>query len=95
MNSSDVEHELLSLAAHVQGLVNFEFGRVGGQPEPGTALAQAGLQDGLATVTDYVQHNEPGAALHHLLYMVTETEVELAEPYQTRLAKLARRLDHD
>ena len=95
MNSSDVEHELLSLAAHVQGLVNLEFERVDGRPEPGTALAQAGLKDGLATVTDYLQHNETGVALHHLLYMVTETEVELAEPYKTRLAKLARRLGHD
>ncbi|MEO0796647.1 MAG: hypothetical protein AAFX93_15870 [Verrucomicrobiota bacterium] len=37
---------------------------------------QAGLMDGELTVLDYIDHNESGAALEHLLYMIHESDID-------------------
>ncbi len=49
-----------------------------GIPEPGSALDQLGLENGAEIVRDYLSHNEAGCAFHHLLYMITETELSLS-----------------
>ncbi len=63
-------------AIKTQELVNQEFDRVG-TPQPGSALDQLGLRDGLEIVRDYLQHGEAGVAFEHLLYMVKELDLVL------------------
>lgn len=63
-----------------------------GAPVPGSALDQLGLKDGEQQVRHFVDHNEAGLALEHLLYMIEEPEIELSEIERTALLKLGRML---
>jgi len=64
-------------------LIEGAFAEVGGSPVPGSALDQAGLIDGVGIVEDYLQHNEAGVALEHLIYMIQEPALSIsAETFQ-------------
>jgi hypothetical protein len=65
-----------SVARRTQEMVDAEFARVG-TPEPGSALDQLGLRDGIEIVRDYLHHGEAGLAFDHVLYMVIELELVL------------------
>ena len=86
-----LEHELIAVAEYVQSLINLEYERVGWEPEPNSALDQAGLREGKDVVKDYLEHGEAGIAFDHLLYMVKETNVQLSEVYSTRLSTIAKK----
>ena len=64
----------------IQSLVDLEFAKLLGEPEPGSALDQVNLKDGDKIVYDYLEHGEAGVAFDHLIYMVEETGIEVA-PY--------------
>ena len=91
-NLTKTETETIDLAKHIQQLVNYEFNRVKGKLEPESALAQAGLHDGLEIVSDYISHGEIGIAFEHLLYMSQETGIELSDDIYTRLNSVADEL---
>jgi hypothetical protein len=54
------------------------FSEVGDKPTPGSALDQAGLADGSAIIEDYLDHNEAGVALEHLVYMIHEPRLPIS-----------------
>lgn len=53
-------------------------------------LSQAGLSNGESVVSDYLDHNEVGIALEHLLYMVKEPPLELSPATEARLLELCQ-----
>jgi len=65
-----------TVAKEAQGKLDGMFKTVG-TPEPGSALDQYGLRDGEEIILDYLRHNEWGVAFEHLIYMITETDIEL------------------
>jgi len=64
--------------SEVEELMQAAFERAGESGIEGTALDQAGLEDGGAVVLDYLAHNEAGLALDHLLYMITEPSLPVS-----------------
>jgi hypothetical protein len=42
-------------------------------------LSQEGLRNGHEIVLDYLDHNEPGVAYEHLLYMISEPPLLISE----------------
>lgn len=68
---------LIEVAERVQDRLTAIFERVG-KPEPGSALDQAGLRDGLSIVKDYVRHGEGALAAEHLIYMIVDPGIELS-----------------
>jgi hypothetical protein len=73
---TSLESWIEQAAIKTQELVNQESDRVG-MPQPGSALDQSGLRDGLEIIRDYLQHGEAGVAFEHLLYMLTELDLVL------------------
>ena len=86
-----LNRELLIIAENIQGLINLEYERVNWEPEPESALDQAGLRNGLDIVKDYIKHGEAGVAFDHLLYMIEETSVQLSKDSWTRLLNIANK----
>lgn len=68
----------------VQSLMAAQFAQAG-TPEPGSALAQAGLQDGAEIVGEFLSQNELGLALEHLCYMIEEAELPISMQTYTAL----------
>ena len=71
-------------------LMERAFAEVGGSPVPGSALDQAGLSDGVGIVEDYLEHNEAGVALEHLIYMVREPPLTISAETFQRIERAAR-----
>ena len=90
--SSELEQELVAIAEYVQNLINLEYEGVNWKPEPASALDQAGLQNGVEVVKDYVEHGEAGIAFDHLLYMIKETNLQLSDKHLARLSNVAKTL---
>jgi hypothetical protein len=53
---------------------------------------QVGLLDGAEEVRDYLEHNEIGLAVEHLLYMVHEADIQFPRDRMLRLHQLAERM---
>lgn len=87
------ELEIRKLASVVQDRVNVEYRK--GPPEACSALDQAGLRDGDSIVSDYLDHNEPGLAFEHLLYMIIEPEFVLTAAQLSVLAAVGKTLGFD
>ena len=62
----------------VSALMEGKFSEVGGVAEPGSALDQCGLRDGIEIVRGYLASNECELALEHLCYMVEETDLSIS-----------------
>ncbi len=92
LDTNRLNRELLIIAENIQGLINLEYERVNWEPEPESALDQAGLRNGFDVVKDYVEHGEAGIAFDHLLYMIKETRVQLSEDSWTCLLNIASKL---
>jgi hypothetical protein len=70
--------EIEQAVIEVQRLVDARFAAAAGSIPPGSPLDQAGLQDGAHIVRDYLHHGEWGIAFEHLMYMITELDLESA-----------------
>ena len=70
MNHSMAVREL---ARRVQGMIEALHVRA---PDDRT-FSQLGILDGESTVLDYLQHGELGCAVHHLLYVVHESNIDV------------------
>jgi len=90
--SSNQQVLVLRLARTVQDLVDLRFAALEGSPEPGSALDQLGLDNGLAVVTEYVEVSELGLAFDHLIYMVDELSLELTRQDELSFHYLAHAL---
>ncbi len=51
---------------------------------------QVGLLDGQKTVYDFLNYNERGCALHHLLYMIHESDIRYPREIMLELHEIAR-----
>lgn len=71
---------ILSIAAHVAQLVHEKIEDEGGIA-PGSALDQIGIVDGESQIQDYVYQRVEYMALDHLEYMITELDLNLADPH--------------
>ncbi|TWU07173.1 hypothetical protein CA54_55780 [Symmachiella macrocystis] len=81
MNSL-VDESITAVANEVQHQLNKLFATTG-TPEAESTLDQAGLKDGAMIVRDYVDHGEQGIAFEHLIYMITEPNIEItAQAYR-------------
>ncbi len=80
-------------AIKTQELVNQEFDRVG-TPQPGSALDQLGLRDGLEIIRDYLQYGEYGLAFEHLLYMVKELDLVLPRDVYVLIERAGSRMGY-
>ena len=49
------------------------------EEDPGGALDQVGLRDGTDIVADLLDHGEPGLALEHLVYMISEPRLPISD----------------
>lgn len=67
------------------------FEAVDGVPPPGSALDQNGLRDGANVVEDYLAHGEVVVALEHLIYMVGETDLPVADSTRDAIVEAGRR----
>lgn len=83
---TDVVSLIKLVTPNIQMLVDAEFAKLSGDPKPGSALDQVNLAGGDKIVYDYLEHGEPRMAFDHLLYMVTETGIELTSDLQSVLA---------
>lgn len=54
---------------------------------------QVGLLDGQKQVLEYLQHNERGCALEHLLYMIHESDIQYPRETMLELHEIARALN--
>lgn len=79
MHDENRESRIIEIARSVQAKLDALYRSVG-NPEPGSALDQAGLRDGSSIVEDFVSHGEAGLAAEHLLYMITEPDIGLSQP---------------
>jgi hypothetical protein len=52
---------------------------------------QAGLLDGRDTVIDYLNHGEWECGLHHLLYMIHESDIRFPRDQMLELHAMARK----
>ena len=82
------EDHVLASARTIQRRLDELYEAVDGSPEPGSALDQAGLRDGLDIVEEYLRHGELGIAVEHVVYMVVESELELPKSELHALASL-------
>lgn len=92
-HSENLESWLDAAASAIQALVDHEFARVG-TPEPGSALDQFGLRDGLTITREFLAHGEPGLALDHLLYITAELDLVLPADVRTLLVRAARQMNY-
>jgi len=74
----------------IQKLVDAEFLKVGGNPNPDSPLSQVNLLGGDKIVHDYLEHGEVGVAFDHLNYMIDETGVTLSPKLRGKLAEIAK-----
>jgi hypothetical protein len=74
----------------IQQLVNAEFVKVGGNPDPYSSLDQLNLLGGDKIVREYLIHGEVGVAFDHLNYMIDETDVKLDSNLVAKLAEIAK-----
>jgi hypothetical protein len=81
-------NDIDAVAVVVQKLVDAELAKAG-TVVPGSALDQAGLRDGLEVVRDYLEHDEPGVALDHVLYMIRELDLTIPADTYAALARAA------
>lgn len=75
---TEAEQCIRQALQEVKVLIECKFAEVGGLPVPGSALDQAGLQDGALIVENFLEHNEAGIALDHLIYMTVEAELPIS-----------------
>lgn len=75
---TDAEQCIRQALQEVEVLMECKFAEVGGTPVSGSALDQAGLRDGALIVEDFLEHNEAGIALDHLIYMIVEVELPIS-----------------
>lgn len=94
MTDATLEQSLIEIARSVQAKLDTLYQHTP-KPEPGSALDQAGLRDGLHIVTDFLAHDEPGLSIEHLLYMITEPDIALSRQEILRLHTLCKVLSID
>ncbi|MAT72936.1 MAG: hypothetical protein CMJ58_25930 [Planctomycetaceae bacterium] len=63
-----------------------------GEPASGSALDQAGLRNGLEIIDDFLKNGEPGLALEHLVYMVTEPRLSLSMEARQDIETAAKKM---
>ncbi len=72
-----LEVTILSVLTDVEPLMVAAFDEVDGTPAPGSNLDQAFLLDGRTVIEDYLNHNELGVALEHLMYMIEAPPLQI------------------
>jgi hypothetical protein len=78
-------------ALSTQELVNRRFEREQA-PEPGSAVDQCGLRNGLEIIRDFLKHEEHGLALDHLLYMLEELDIALPSQVYELVVRAGRQM---
>jgi len=92
-HAQTVEECIRRATAEVQRLIDKAFAEMGGAPEPGSCWDQLGLRDGSEIIGEYLRYGEPGVALEHLLYMITETDLSLSVETVTLVQEACRRMN--
>lgn len=89
---ANADHLIHAVAHEVQQHLNRLYAQVG-TPEVGSALDQLGLRDGIRIVDDYLKHGEPGAAFEHVIYMLTEPDIQLSASAYEALTDAGARIE--
>ena len=56
----------------------------------GNTFTQRGFLDGKQIVLDYIEHNEFGCAVMHLLYMIHESEIDFPMQIKKEVHQIAK-----
>jgi hypothetical protein len=88
-----VEADILESLVEVHALIARALEQIGGKPEAGSALDQAGLLDGDKVVRDYIHHGEAGLAFEHLIYMVREPSLVISDATYDRIRRAGATLN--
>lgn len=89
MNTDDMRRLILESASEAQALLH-ELHAL--DPDNDT-FTQVGLLDGSKTVSGYLDHNEFGVALDHVLYMIHESDIRYDADRVRKLHDLADTLN--
>lgn len=89
-----VEHHLQNAIPEISALMDAKFAETG-IPNADSALAQAGLKDGVEIVKDFIFYNELGEAFHHLCYIVEEAQLFLSEQTYAALVAAGTEMQYD
>jgi len=89
----NIEESVRAALVEVDALVQDAFARSIGEPPPDSPLRSLGLKDGREIVTDYLDHNELGIAFEHLLYMVTEMDLQISPEAYDHIDRAGRAME--
>ena len=89
VNLNQTGESIARAAEEAQRLLDVQFAECDDQPPPGSALNQAGLRNGKEIVMEYLSHGEEGIALEQVIYMVTETGIDLSQEARKQIRKAA------
>jgi hypothetical protein len=74
----NIDNCIRTALAEAVVLLHDAFRAVDDTPTAGSALDQCGLRDGGKIVADYLHAGEPGLALEHVVYMVSEPALPIS-----------------
>lgn len=81
-------NSILNLSSEVQGLIDELHKRA---PDDRT-FDQVGIINSHTIIRDYVDNNEIGVAVEHLLYVITESNIEFPEKKKAAVVAAAKDL---
>lgn len=86
--SAELYEEVRRLTAEAQRLIDALKAKAPDHP----TFGQLGIEDAQAIVSDYLEHGELGCAVHHLLYVVHESDIRFGNENVRCLHSLAARI---
>lgn len=90
-----IDNSIILAAKEVKRLLDLEFAKHGNAVPPEFGLDHAGIEYGMELITEYIEHNERGIALEHLVYMITETDLDLPETAKKHIYSAAKAMEMD
>lgn len=80
-------------ALEVQALVNHRITKVYESQTENIEVSAEGLTDYQRIITQYLDVNEQGLALEHLLYVILELELEISDSLRIRIEQIRQKLN--
>lgn len=91
MKAKQISH----LAEVVQNKVDKLYKELNSKESIKEIFKQSGLLNGKRIIDEYLEYNEYGIAIDHLLYMISETKIQLKNEELIRLKSLCEHLKID
>ncbi|MCP3926396.1 MAG: hypothetical protein GY714_27860 [Desulfobacterales bacterium] len=86
--TKNIEKTILQASEHAHELIH----KLHRSDPDNETFEQVGLLAGHKTVVDFIDYGEIGCALHHLLYMIHESDIEFPRKQMLRLHHIAHEI---